>query len=132
MPDGGYDGFYSDWYGSDLDGHTPNPPPAWETFHIHELLPWVDGTFPTIASRAGRAIAGLSMGGFGSMSYAARHPDLFVAAAAFSGAVDSNRPAGAADDALTGLDGGHPGDLWGPRLTQEVRWRAHNPWDLAG
>ena len=32
------------------------------------------------------------MGGFGALSYAARHPDLFVAAASFSGAVDTNDP----------------------------------------
>src|SRR5438105_6574707 len=74
MPDGGYDGWYSDWYGTDLDGHTRNPPAAWETFHIGELVPWVDATYPTIADRSGRAIAGLSMGGFGAMRHAARQP----------------------------------------------------------
>src|SRR5207302_11234669 len=85
MPDGGYDGFYSDWYGSDLDGHSPEPPPAWETFHLRELLPWVDATYRTIPDRAHRAVAGLSMGGLGAMTYAAHRPDLFVAAGSFSG-----------------------------------------------
>ncbi|HKS49674.1 MAG TPA: alpha/beta hydrolase-fold protein [Amycolatopsis sp.] len=37
-----------------------------------------------------RALAGLSMGGFGVMSYAASHPGLFAEAASFSGAVDLN------------------------------------------
>src|SRR5258708_6561547 len=64
MPDGGYDGWYSDWYGTDADGHTPASAPGWETFHFRELLPWVDATYRTIADRPGRAVAGLSMGGF--------------------------------------------------------------------
>src|SRR3954465_284214 len=84
MPDAGQAGFYSDWYNAGAGG-----PPKWETFHIGQLVPWVDQTFATDARREGRALAGLSMGGFGTMSYAARHPDLFVAAASFSGAVDN-------------------------------------------
>ncbi len=41
MPEGGSQGWYTDWYGTDLDGHTPDPPPAWETFHLRELIPWI-------------------------------------------------------------------------------------------
>jgi S-formylglutathione hydrolase FrmB len=60
-------------------------PPEWETFHIDQLIPWIDSNLRTVAGRQGRAIAGLSQGGFCSMSYAARHPDLFSAALSFSG-----------------------------------------------
>jgi diacylglycerol O-acyltransferase/trehalose O-mycolyltransferase len=124
MPDGGQSGFYTDWY-------RPGPP-RWETYHIGQLVPWVQRTFPVRAARAGRAIAGLSMGGFGALSYASRHPDMFVAAASFSGAVNTNEPVvGGAPDATVYLDGGQAGDIFGPRTTEEVRWRAHNPWDLA-
>jgi S-formylglutathione hydrolase FrmB len=136
MPDGGYDGWYSDWYGSDVDGHAPDPAPAWETFHLRELLPWVDRTYRTIADRRGRAVAGLSMGGFGAISYAARHPDLFVAAATFSGAVDINinYPVGGAATALVANvpDGKQPdGCIWGDPVTQNVVWRDHDPTELA-
>jgi hypothetical protein len=62
------------------------------------------------------------MGGFGTMSYAARHPDAFSAAASFSGAVDSIN---AAIQAVT------PQDTYGPFETQEIRWRGKNPVDLA-
>jgi S-formylglutathione hydrolase FrmB len=117
MPDTGPMGDYTNWYNGGAGG-----PPEWETYHIDELLPWVDAHFRTRAQRAERAIAGLSMGGFGAMSYAARHPDLFVAGASFSGAVDTNNPL---DIAVT------PQPVWGQRLTQAVRWRAHNPTDLA-
>jgi S-formylglutathione hydrolase FrmB len=120
MPDGGASGFYSDW----IDG------PAWETHHLGEVVPWVDQTYRTRGTREGRAVAGLSMGGFGSMSYAARHPDLFVAAASFSGAVDlaDTGPAGAAALQLLGVADDR---RWGPYLTHEARWRGHNPPDLA-
>ncbi len=129
MPDAGRSAWYTDWYNNGLGGQ-----PMWETYHIKQLIPWFDAHFPTIGTRAGRAIAGLSSGGFGAMSYASRHPDLFGAAAAFSGAVDTNTPpvlAGKVIDALALQDRGIPGSLWGLRETEEVRWRGHNPWDLA-
>jgi S-formylglutathione hydrolase FrmB len=136
MPDGGRGGWYSDWYNNGFGG-----PPRWETYHIDELISWADETYTTIPTRSGRAIAGLSMGGFGTYSYAARHPDLFVAAASFSGAVDSNLAdpvAPAALDAIAAPDPppnstpvAPPGSVWGQRTTEEERWRSHNPWDLA-
>jgi len=126
MPNAGNGGFYSDWYNNGAGG-----PPRWETYHLRQLIPWIDRHYRTIASRRGRATAGLSMGGFGAMTYPARHPDMFVAAASFSGAVNTNElpPTGEADE--SSFDGGAPYATWGPRQTQEVRWRAHNPWDLA-
>ncbi|MBV9933784.1 MAG: esterase family protein [Actinobacteria bacterium] len=136
MPDGGYDGWYSDWYGTDVDGHVPAPTPGWETFHIRELIPWVDATYRTISDRRGRAIAGLSMGGFGAMSYAARHPDLFVAAGSFSGAVDIdfNYPlAGTITGTAANLpDRKQPDNcVWGDAVTNDIVWRDHNPTELS-
>lgn len=55
---------------------------------MDELIPWVQRRFRAIAARGGRAIAGLSLGGFGALSYAGRHPGLFAAAASFSGALE--------------------------------------------
>lgn len=117
MPDGGPVGEYSDWWNNGMGGI-----PMYETYHVGQLIPWIDAHFRTVATREGRAVAGLSMGGFGAMSYAARHPDLFVAAAAFSGAVDTNV---AQQAAIT------PEPIWGPRSAEEVRWRGANPVDLA-
>ena len=129
MPNAGQGGWYTDWFNNGAGG-----PPRWESYHVRQLIPWVDRRYSTVARRGGRAIAGLSMGGFGAMSYAARHPGRFVAAASFSGAVDTNTPELVAPtiiDSISMLDGGGPGALWGPRASEEVRWRAHNPWDLA-
>ncbi|MEZ4362753.1 MAG: alpha/beta hydrolase family protein [Kofleriaceae bacterium] len=59
----------------------------YETYIASDLLRWIDARYRTIAAREGRGIAGLSMGGFGAMALALRHPDLFSAAASHSGAV---------------------------------------------
>jgi S-formylglutathione hydrolase FrmB len=129
MPAGGRGGFYTNWFNNGAGGL-----PRWESWHIGRLIPYIDARYRTRATRAGRAIAGLSMGGFGAFSYAARHPDLFNSALSLSGAVDTSIPPGIGPeiiDSISGGDGGPPGSLWGPRETQEVRWRAHNPTDLA-
>jgi S-formylglutathione hydrolase FrmB len=118
MPDSGTGGGYTNWYNGGAGGQ-----PEWETYHIDQLIPWIDRHLRTVPTRGERAIAGLSMGGFGAFSYASRHPDLFAAAASFSGAIDTNN---VLDIAVTG------NEVFGLRLTEEVRWRAHNPWDLAG
>ncbi len=126
MPDAGQGGWYTDWFNNGAFG-----PPRWESFHIGELIPWVERSFHVAAAREARALAGLSMGGFGTMSYAARHPDMFGAAASFSGALDTTDPTGQSVEAISLLDGGGPGRVWGPRATQDARWRSHNPVDLA-
>ena len=127
MPSGGTNGNYTDWYNDGAEGV-----PMWETYHITQLLPWIDQHFPTDDTRAGRFVAGLSMGGGGAVSYAARHPDLFSAVGSFSGAVDTNNLYVQPLTESSGLQSGHP--EWSPfghRLTEEVRWRGHNGWDLA-
>ena len=126
MPAGGRGGIYSDWISPGSRGR-----PQWETYHMGQLVPWVDRRLRTKARREGRVIAGLSMGGFGAMKYAALHPDMFVAAASFSGIVDSNVDNGGFHASLPAFDGGTPASVWGARATNELRWRSENPWDLA-
>ena len=128
MPDGGQGGNYTNWYGKDGNGFTPQ----WETFHISQLLPWVDAHFRTIARRDQRIVAGLSMGGNGALHYAARHPDLFAGVASFSGANDTLNPVFRPITETTEISNGAlPGSVFGPSLTQELRWREFNPVDLA-
>lgn len=116
----------------------PDGPYAWETFHIDQLVPWVDRNLPTIHNRRGRVIAGLSQGGFCSTSYAARHPDLFSAALSYSGAPDIayDTPAQVGSTLIinateVGLDGVPPNSMFGDRVTNEVNWAAHDPATLA-
>jgi S-formylglutathione hydrolase FrmB len=48
--------------------------PAWESYHIDELLPFTDRTLPTGPTAAGRAVMGISMGGGGAFKYGGRVP----------------------------------------------------------
>jgi S-formylglutathione hydrolase FrmB len=73
-------------------GYTDEEGERWPTYHAGELVRWADHRFRTVPSRRGRAIAGLSMGGFGALSYAARTPGTYVAAASFSGALELSAP----------------------------------------
>jgi enterochelin esterase-like enzyme len=56
-----------------------------ETTVIKELIPYIDQHYRTIASRDGRAIQGMSMGGFGCMRLGLKYPDLFSSVVAFAG-----------------------------------------------
>lgn len=128
MPDGGKGGWYSDWLRRD----SRHGRQCWEQYHVGELLPFVRAHFRTRTDRDGTAIAGLSMGGFGAIHYAARHPDEFGFAAAFSGAVDIRHPGiGRVVRVSPEIMGGTRGDIFGDHVADEARWRAANPVDLA-
>jgi S-formylglutathione hydrolase FrmB len=125
--DGG--GWCTDW---------PNGHERWETFHIDQLLPWVQSNLRTLNSRGERAIAGLSQGGFCSMSYAARYPDLFGTALGYSGAPDIYYDPQARAGALliinateTALDHVPPGTFFGNAATDGINYAAHDPATLA-
>jgi len=57
----------------------------YETYITRDLVGWVDRTYKTIATRTGRGIAGLSMGGYGALMLSMRNPELYAAAASHSG-----------------------------------------------
>lgn len=61
--------------------------PHYDDYVAHDLVAKVDSAYRTRADRAHRAIAGLSMGGYGAMSLALRYPEVFGAAASHSGVV---------------------------------------------
>ena len=51
---------------------------------VQELVPHVDKSFRTVADREHRALTGYSMGGFGAMVLAEKHPELFSCSAPLS------------------------------------------------
>ena len=57
-----------------------------ETYITKEVIDKIDSNYRTIKDKKGRAITGLSMGGYGALYLSARHPDLFCAAGSMSGA----------------------------------------------
>jgi len=58
-----------------------------ETAVIRDLIPDVEKTFRALRTRDGRLIGGLSMGGYGSLRFALKYPELFAAAALLSPAI---------------------------------------------
>ncbi|MCQ8773588.1 esterase family protein [Streptomyces sp. AA8] len=84
IPDGGRRGWYADWRDQDTAAGAQN----WETFHISQVIPFIDANLRTLTGKQHRAVAGLSMGGFGALHYAQRHPGLFSQVASLSGATD--------------------------------------------
>ncbi|MEV4612467.1 alpha/beta hydrolase-fold protein [Kitasatospora sp. NPDC049258] len=84
VPDGGLKGWYADW----VMQNTPVGAANWETFHLGQVVPFIDANLRTAADRAHRAVAGLSMGGSGALHYAQARPDLFGHVASLSGGLD--------------------------------------------
>lgn len=123
----GDSGWWSNWYNNGSLG-----PPEYETYVIKQLIPLIDRRFRTVPHRGERAVIGVSMGGYGAMMLAARHPDLFGEAASLSGAVDTNfQPIASVVSTSPTFQGGSADAIYGPQASQEVRWHGHNPTDLA-
>ncbi len=59
----------------------------YESYIVKELIPEIDRLYRTENKREGRAIAGLSMGGYGAMKFGLKYPEMFVLAGSFSGAL---------------------------------------------
>jgi S-formylglutathione hydrolase FrmB len=59
----------------------------YEDFFVQELIPFVDRTYRTIRDRRARGISGVSMGGYGALHLAMRHPDVFGSVSAQSAAL---------------------------------------------
>jgi S-formylglutathione hydrolase FrmB len=115
----------------------------YEDHMTRELVAWVDGKFRTVARREGRALSGLSMGGYGALTLGMRHPDLYSSLASHSGMAallyagpwpyEAGKARLTDDVARWGADLGETGALirsiFGPDVEN---WRAHDPVLLAG
>jgi S-formylglutathione hydrolase FrmB len=64
----------------------------YEDFFLQEFLPGVERRYRAQAGRASRGIAGISMGGYGALHIAFRHPQLFAAVGAHSAALIEQIP----------------------------------------
>jgi S-formylglutathione hydrolase FrmB len=65
------------------------PQDKFEDYIAKNLVSEVDGKYRTIGARHGRAIAGLSMGGYGAVKLALKYPELFAFAGSLSGAFNA-------------------------------------------
>ena len=58
---------------------------GWATFVARDVVRAIDSQYRTIATRSGRAIAGLSEGGYGALNIAFQHPNEFGVVESWSG-----------------------------------------------
>ncbi len=113
MPDGD-DGWWTTWHAlNDVAAcrRTPRqenadtycvPWPKYDDYVAHDVIAHTDSLYRTIPQRDSRAIAGLSMGGYGAISIAARNPAVFSVAASHSGVL---RPALMVDSSTVATTG---------------------------
>ncbi len=85
MPDGG-NSWYVNW--AESEGGQRN---NWEDHIVRDVVGHVDAHFRTLARREGRALTGLSMGGYGSVTLGLRNPEMFVSIGTTSGALEHAR-----------------------------------------
>lgn len=84
----------STWYINSYDGKE-----KFEDFFIKEFMPSIEKSYRIKAEKRYRGIAGLSMGGYGTLIYSLKYPELFAAAAPLSAAVFD-------DDAIVAMEEG--------------------------
>ncbi len=75
----GDNGWYSD------SATVPND--KYESYIVKELIPEIDKNYRTMPDRSHRAVAGLSMGGYGSLKFGLKYPEMFALVGSFSGAL---------------------------------------------
>jgi S-formylglutathione hydrolase FrmB len=116
-------GWYANWWNGGRRGG-----PAWERYHLDELIPLVEARLPILPERRWHAIAGLSMGGEGAIYYASQRPGYFGSAASFSGVLSLQRP-----EWPTAFEtqGEHYADVFGDPSAQRFYTAGHDPTALA-
>ena len=100
-------------------------------FFLHEFMPYIEKKYRVQPGRAGRAIGGISMGGYGALRFAFAYPELFSSVSAQSAALilespkDLNSAARSGSPVVRALTGvfGNPIDV--------THWQANNPFVLA-
>ena len=119
MPEGDR-GFYANWWNEGRRGD-----PAWERYHLDQLIPYAERHLRIREGRRWHAIAGLSMGGEGAMFYASQRPGYFGSAASFSGPLSIQRET--YQQAFNAATGQRKEAIFGDPEAQEFYWRGHNP-----
>jgi len=135
FPNGGQ----ATWYADSHDGKIPV-----ETMIVRELIPHIDATYRTIAQRSGRAISGMSMGGFGAIVLGMKHPTLFSSVVAYApafievlrgptGEITLGRPGGTHQDGnpLTANQWVRNAAMYEQMFANDPDvFAAHSPWTL--
>lgn len=103
----------SSWVDS-FDGKSPV-----QSVIIQELIPHIDATYRTVATREGRAIEGFSMGGAGAPKIGFKHPELFGTVGVIGGALHDLESYMTRGSAFQDIYGG-----------DKAYYEANDPWSL--
>ncbi len=100
-------------------------------FFLREFMPYIESKYRIRPGRAGRAITGVSMGGYGALRFAFAHPELFSSVSAQSAALMTESPQ---ELDAAGRSGAPIGKLLGTVFGQPIdvaHWKENSPFVLA-
>jgi S-formylglutathione hydrolase FrmB len=101
----------------------------YEDFFIHEFIPYIESHYRIRAERQYRGIGGVSMGGYGSLRFAFRYPQMFGSVSAHSAALVANLPSGG----MTGYQGAMLSRVLGTAFgtpPDAAYWNQNSPFTL--
>jgi S-formylglutathione hydrolase FrmB len=102
----------------------------WEDMIVTEFVPMIESTYRVNASRAARGISGTSMGGYGALKIAMKHPDMFGSASAHSAVLLRDLSAAHVSAGRLQMFQGLFDRVYG--ISQDLSyWEANNPMTLA-
>jgi S-formylglutathione hydrolase FrmB len=119
-PDGG-----SSFYINSRDGRR-----RYEDFFLREFLSQIEKRYRTQAGRTSRGIAGISMGGYGAMHLAFRHPELFGSLGTHSAALLEKLPTVTLNDSRQLARSRILGEVFGSPL-DPLFWKQNDPLNIA-
>jgi putative tributyrin esterase len=102
----------------------------YEDFLVQEFLPAIEGRYRIKAGRSNRGVSGVSMGGYGALHLAFRHPELFAAVSAQSPALINQIPAMASPSSGGGIRSRVLGETFGSPPDPGF-WEHNSPISLA-
>lgn len=97
---------------------------------IKDLIPFIEKTYRVTGTREARAIQGISMGGFGALVLAFKHPEMFSSVTTHCAALFAELPSAAGTDQRSQFRARLVGNLFGDPPDQEF-FHGNNPMDLA-
>jgi S-formylglutathione hydrolase FrmB len=98
----------------------------YDDFFIRDFVPQMEKKFRLLTTRNGRAIGGISMGGYGALRFAFKYPQMFVSVGAQMPALLEQLPRGSRDAGFTAFFG----TAFGSPL-DEAFWKANTPFIFA-
>ncbi len=102
----------------------------YEDFFMREFMPLVEQRYRTQPGRASRGVAGISMGGYGALHLAFRHPQMFASVGAHSAALIEKLPVVRSSDARQMARVRILGNVFGAPI-DPVFWKQHDPITIA-